>query len=112
MNIHNILTSLRAERDRIERAIAAIEGLNSTTSQTAGRQPTTASSRVRRLSAAARRKLSLLMKQRWAQRKKAKAKAAASKRTRLSRAARMRIAAAQRARWAKVREQQAQKKAA
>jgi len=117
MNIHGILVELRAERDRIERAIAAIEGLNSRQSRTAGRQPSKAATRTgrRRMSAAARRKLSRLMKQRWAKGKmkpKASARPAASKRGRLSQAARKRIAAAQRARWAKVREQQAQKKAA
>ena len=69
MNINSILGDLRAERDRIDRAIAAIEGLNSTGKRKAGRPPRAAASRGRsgRLSAAARRKMSLLMKQRWAQ---------------------------------------------
>ena len=60
------------------------------------------------MSAAARRKLSRLLKQRWAQGKMKRAKASKPVR-KMSRAARKRIAAAQRARWAKVR---AQKKAA
>jgi hypothetical protein len=69
------------------------------------------------MSAAARRKLSRLMKERWAQRKmkpRASAKPAKASKParRLSRTARKKIAAAQRARWAKVREQQEQKKAA
>ena len=68
MNTHSILAELRAERDRIDRAIAAIEGLNSTGRRRAGRPPRAASipRRGRRLSAAARRKLSRLLKQRWA----------------------------------------------
>jgi hypothetical protein len=115
MNIHSILEELRGERDRIERAISAIESLNSTGSRKTGRQPTAATRKRRGMSIAARRKLSLLMKKRWAQgkmRPKASPKATqTSKRARLSRAARKRIAAAQRARWAKVKEQ-AQKKAA
>jgi hypothetical protein len=60
----------------------------------------------RRLSAAARRKISLAQKARWA---KTNRSALAPVRT-MSRAARNKIAAAQRARWAKSRAQQ--KKAA
>jgi hypothetical protein len=68
------------------------------------------------MSAAARRKLSRLLKQRWAQGKmKSRAKAKpvrARSARRMSRAARKKIAAAQRARWAKVKaQQQAQTKA-
>jgi len=54
------------------------------------------------MSAAARRKISLAQKARWA---KAKGHAPKPKRT-ISAAGRKRIAAAQRARWAKVRVQQ------
>lgn len=69
MEIDRILAELRAERDRIDRAIAAIEGLNTTGSRRAGRPPRPAAARRRhgRMSAAARRKLSRLLKQRWAQ---------------------------------------------
>ena len=69
MDTNRILGELRAERDRIERAIAAIEGLNSTGRERAGRPPRTATTRRKRsrMSAAARRKLSRLLKQRWAQ---------------------------------------------
>jgi len=78
MNINRILGELKAERDRIDRAISAIEGLNSTGRRRAGRPPKTAATRKRRgrMSAAARRKLSRLLKQRWAQGKmKPRAKA-------------------------------------
>ncbi len=119
MNINHILGELRAERDRIQRAIAAIEGLNSTGRRRAGRPPRAVATRRRRrrLSAAAQRKLSRLLKQRWAQGKmkpRAKAKPVQAKPARhMSKAARKKIAAAQRARWAKVRAQeQAQKKVA
>jgi len=59
------------------------------------------------MSAAARRKLSQLLKQRWAQGKmKPGAKVKPAKPARhMSKAARKKIAAAQRARWAKVKEQ-------
>jgi len=56
------------------------------------------------MNAAARRKMSRLMKQRWAQGKMKRAKASKPVR-RMSRVARKKIAAAQRARWAKVRVQ-------
>jgi hypothetical protein len=69
MDINRILTELRAERDRIGRAIAAIEAVNSTGRRRVGRPPKAARKvRMRgRMSAAARRKLSRLLKQRWAQ---------------------------------------------
>jgi hypothetical protein len=70
MNIHRILGELNAERNRIDRAISAIEGLNST-GRRRGRPPasTTAPKKRgrRQLSAATRKKLARLLKQRWAQ---------------------------------------------
>jgi len=78
MDTYRIVADLRAERDRIDRAIVAIEGLNSTGRRRAGRPPRAAATRRRRgrMSAAARRKLSRLLKQRWAQGKmKPRAKA-------------------------------------
>jgi hypothetical protein len=57
------------------------------------------------MSAATRKKLSRLLKQRWAQGKMRRAKTSKPVR-RMSRAARKKIAAAQRARWAKVKAQQ------
>ena len=69
METKTILTQLRAERDRLDRAITAIEGLDSTAPRRVGRTPAAVSSPRRRtpMSAAARRKLSRLLKQRWAQ---------------------------------------------
>ena len=69
MNITKIMTELESERDRISRAISALEAVNSTGRQRAGRLPKAAATRRRRgrMSAAARRKLSRLLKQRWAQ---------------------------------------------
>ena len=71
-------TELKSERDRIDRAISALESVNST-GRRVGRPPSAAVGRKRRgrMSAAARRKLSRLLKQRWAQGKmKPKRKAA------------------------------------
>jgi hypothetical protein len=114
MNFKKVVTDLKLQRDRIDQVIAAITSLNSTGHRRVGRPPRAARKARRRgrMSIAARRKLSRLLKQRWAQGKmKPRTKRAqVSKPVRkMSRAARKKIAAAQRARWAKVR---AQKKAA
>jgi hypothetical protein len=78
MNIDTIIAELKAERDRINRALAAIEGLNST-GRRRGRPPGSTNAPKKRgrrkLSAAARRKLSRLLKQRWAQGKMKRKKA-------------------------------------
>jgi hypothetical protein len=79
MDTKRILGELRAERARIDRAIAAIEAVNSTGSRKVGRPPMEAATRRRRghMSAAGRRKLSRLLKLRWAQGKmKSRRKAA------------------------------------
>jgi len=115
VNIQQIVAELKAERDRLDRAIAAVNNIS--TRPRRGRPPKTAQSsarskRRRHMSAAGRRKLSRLLKQRWAQGKMKRAKASKPGR-RMSRAARKRIAAAQRARWAKVKaQQQAEKRVA
>ena len=107
MDTNKILAELRAERDRIDQAISAMEAVSSTGRRRVGRPPRTAQKPRRRggMSAAARRKLSRLLKQRWAQGKMKRAKASKPAR-RMSRAARQKIAAAQRARWAKQKAQQ------
>jgi hypothetical protein len=66
MNTARILADLRTERDRLNQAISAIEGI---TSDGARRQPRTVSARGSRggISAAGRKRLSMLMKRRWAQ---------------------------------------------
>jgi len=77
METNRILGELRAERDRIDRAISALEAVNSTGRRRVGRPPK-AARKVRRrgrMSAATRKKLSRLLKQRWAQGKMKRAKA-------------------------------------
>jgi len=111
MDTNWILSELRLERERIDHAISALEAVNSTGTRGVGRLPRAGTTRRKRgrMSAAARRKMSLLLKQRWAQGKMkpgAKAIQAAKPARRMSKAGRKRIAAAQRARWAKVRAQQ------
>lgn len=78
MDIKRILGDLRAERSRLDQAIAALEALGKgagTTQPThaaaAGSQPRRGR---RRMSAAARKRISAMMKARWAERKKKAAK--------------------------------------
>ena len=80
------------EVKRLSAALAALGNLS-------GRS----SARKRRtLSAAARRKISLAQKARWAKRRTNTQTGAARPKRKMSAAARRKIAAAQRARWAKV----------
>ena len=73
MDTKQILSQLHAERNRIDRAIAAIEGIHSD-----GGSPAAPGKRRRsRMSAAGRKRLSELMKKRWASGKmKGRSKAA------------------------------------
>jgi hypothetical protein len=74
MDTERILSELRSERDRLNQAISAIEGI---TSDGARRQPRTGAKKGGGISAAGRRRLSMLMKRRWAQGKmKRRSKAA------------------------------------
>ncbi len=66
MDTQKILTQLRSERERIDKAIQALESLNGAS---AGRGSTRGRGR-RRLSAEARRRISLAQKKRWAAQKK------------------------------------------
>ncbi len=92
-NMSGVVQQLKKERKselkqlrRIDEALAALGGLS-----------LNGMSRQHKMSAAARRKISLAQKARWA-----KLKAPKPKRT-MSAAARRKIAAAQRARWAKAK---------
>jgi len=64
VNENRILQALREELDRIQRAIAALEGSD------AGLRSGRRKGRKRRLSAAARKRISEAQKARWAKQKK------------------------------------------
>ena len=71
MDIQIIVSDLKAERNRIDQAISALEGLSSASSPRRGRPPkakqAAASGKKRRvMSAAARKRISDAMKKRWA----------------------------------------------
>jgi hypothetical protein len=76
MDIQSILTDLRSERERLDRAIGALEGLGSQTRRrgrpVGSHQATGAGPRRKRrhMSAASRKRISEMMKQRWAERKR------------------------------------------
>jgi hypothetical protein len=110
MDTRTILADLKTELDRLNQAIAALEMLDGTaTATTPATIAAPAQAQKRGLTPAGRRRLSAMMKARWAARRKAAAKPAAKKasvRRTMSLAARKKIAEAQRKRWA------AQKKAA
>ena len=64
MDIANGVAALKEQRTRIDHAIAALEGLGSPARR--GRPPKTGSTTGRHMSAAARKRISEAMKQRWA----------------------------------------------
>jgi hypothetical protein len=78
----------------VQRLGAALAALGNLTGRSATRK-------LRTLSAAARKKISLAQKARWAKRS-TNTQTGAARRRKMSAAGRRRIAAAQRARWAKV----------
>jgi hypothetical protein len=95
----DILAQLKAARDkaafelgRLEAAVSALSGIGSNSIKTTRTR--------RKMSASARRRISLAQKARWAKRNSGRA--GVPKRY-VSAASRRKMAAAQRARWAKVR---------
>ena len=100
MDIPNVVAALKEERGRIDKAIAALEGLGSPARR--GRPPraATTSGRPRsRMSAAARKRISEAMKQRWAKWKGKSAPKKAKTRPAMSAAARKKLSALMKARW-------------
>jgi hypothetical protein len=109
MDLRGILTELRSERDRIDRAIRSLQVGSSNGRRRRGRP---AKSTVRRsggISAAGRKRLSEAMKRRWAERRGKSAKVVASaakpakKRGGISAAGRKRLSEMMKKRWAERR---------
>jgi hypothetical protein len=101
MDIAGVVAALKEQRTRIDQAIAALEGLNSAARR--GRPPkavSTASRQRRGMSAAARKRISEAMKQRWAKWKGKSAPKKAKTRPAMSAAARKKLSALMKARWA------------
>jgi hypothetical protein len=108
MDIQTIVSDLKAERNRIDQAISALGGLTSTAPRR-GRPPkaTSLGGRRRRMSLAARKRISEAMKKRWAKWKgksapkqaKAKPKKGTVRRP-MSAAAKKKLSELMKARWA------------
>ena len=103
MDLENIMAELRSQRARLDQAISALEG-SAGLSAHRRRRPAKAASISgrqghRRMSAAARKRISEAMKQRWANRK-GKSAPAKAKRRGMSAAARKKLSALMKARWA------------
>ena len=96
----SIVSELRVERTNLANHLKHVDAALSVLGKLSGGRNSTKPKHS--MSAAARRKISLAQKARWA---KAKGHAPKPKRT-ISAAGRKRIAAAQRARWAKLKAQQ------
>ena len=69
MDVSSILAQLRAERNRLDQAIAALEAITARGAQRPAYVATLR--RQHRFSAATRKRMSEMMKKRWATRKKA-----------------------------------------
>ena len=102
-SLSGIVQVLKDERDRIEKQLSALNAaLTAFVGVYGGKAPTIGAAKTKhRVSAAARRKMSLAQKARWA--KSASNGATPKPKRVMSASARRKIAAAQRARWAKVK---------
>jgi hypothetical protein len=101
MDIAGVVAALRQQRTRIDHAIAALEGISS--SGRRGRPPKAISTAGRQrggMSAAARKRISEAMKQRWAKWKGKSAPKKTKSRPAMSAAARKKLSALMKARWA------------
>ena len=73
MDTQKIVSELKAERNRLDRAIAALDGASTGRTIPAKTEPSSkgaSSSRKHHLTAAGRKRLSILMKKRWAEKRK------------------------------------------
>ena len=110
MSLDTILADLKSERDRLERAITALEGI--TPAVSAGRTPGPPSRRKRahrKMTTAVRERLSEAKKAWWAKKRAASSRSGPANRRTFSAATRKKMAKAQKARWAKVRQQETAK---
>jgi len=93
-NLDAVVKDLQQERDRLDKAIAALTSLNGSSPQL---------SRERTMSVVARRRISAAQKARWAKVKTKSIPGSARPKRRISAAGIARIRTAAKARWARVR---------
>ena len=71
MDFKKVVTELKKERDRLNRAIAALEGIEGTPAVAAKTsKPAAKKAKKHHLTAEGRKRLSEMMKKRWAERRK------------------------------------------
>ena len=72
MDLRKVVSELKQERDRLDRAIAALEGISTADAiaTKAASNPTAKKAKKHGISAEGRKRLSELMKKRWAERRK------------------------------------------
>jgi len=70
LNIAEIVSQLKTEQSRLDQAIAVLEGISSNSAGKISGRTAVRTRRRRGLTAAGRRRLSELMKKRWAERRK------------------------------------------
>ena len=73
MDTQRIVSELKAERNRLDKAIAALDGANTTgalASLAHSRKAAQAPRKRHHLTAAGRKRLSMLMKKRWAEKRR------------------------------------------
>lgn len=102
MDIAGVVAALKQQRTRLDQAISALEGLSATALRR-GRPPKavpTTARPGRHMSAAARRRISEAMKQRWAKWKGKSAPKKTKARPAMSAAGRKKLSALMKARWA------------
>jgi len=108
--LDTILAELKSERDRVDQAITALEGVLAGARTGRAAAPAVRRNRGRRkLAAALRERLSQAKKLWWAKKKATASKLETAQRRTFSAATRRKMAKAQKARWAKVRQQPAGK---
>ena len=98
MDTTRILTELRAERQRIDQAITALESLGYAGPSIRGRRPGKPARRRRHMSAAGRKRISEAAKAMWVRRRKKVGKASTTRR--MSAATRKRLSELAKQRWA------------
>ena len=71
MDLRKVVSELKQERDRLNRAIAALEGIQvPATAVAKGSNPPAKKARKHNISAEGRKRLSEMMKKRWAERRR------------------------------------------
>jgi hypothetical protein len=73
LDTQRIVSELKAERNRLDKAIAALDGTNSTravATNVSAKNDTAPARKRHHLTAAGRKRLSMLMKKRWAEKRK------------------------------------------